>query len=229
VLNEEDAAARTATFTVSRGDTDGDLAVNYQISGVGTAPTDSADFLGGTVSGSVIIADGEETTTFEVEVAADDLDEGPETFDVSIFLDPDDADDFELLVSSVRMTVEDDDETPALNEVLGTAGRDNLIGSAENDVFRFDGGYGDVGRGLGGDDHFDFSENVANGVVDNTRIVDWSDGDLIIGFGIDDINLETVRSSSTALRFAYGDDNDVLTITGDVSGGLDSIFVYEIA
>jgi len=119
-------------------------------------------------------------------------------------------------------------EEPTFNVVNGTSGRDILTGTGGADEFRFNGGYGDVGTGNGGDDVFDFAVNVANGAVDNTRIVDWSDGDMIIGFGIDDIHMETVRSSSTALRFAYGPDNDVLTITGDVSAGVESLFELNI-
>ena len=229
VLDEEDAGNSTATFTVSRGDTEGDLTISYSIVGTGAAPADAADFVEGTTGGSVIILDGQETATFEIEVADDDLDEGPETFDVSIALDASDADNFEILVSDVALTIVDNDEGPVLNEVIGSAGRDNLVGTAETDVFVFNGGIGDVGRGNGGNDIFDLSENAVNGTRDNTRIVDWSD-DVLVGIELEDVHMETVRSSNTALRFAYGDDNDVLTITGNVSDGIESVFAnFELA
>lgn len=229
VLDEEDAGNRSAEFTVSRGSTDGDLLVNYTLTGTGSNPAVASDFAGSALTGTVLILDGEETATFNIEVTNDDLDEGPETFDVSISLDPAEADNFELLISGVPITIVDDDEAPALNEVLGTTGRDYLVGTAEDDIFIFNGGVGDVGRGNGGTDAFDLTTNAANGSRDNTRIVDWSD-DLLLGITLEDVHQETVRSSSTALRFAYGEDNDILTVTGDVSGGLASLFeIYELA
>lgn len=225
-LDEEDASNRVATLTVSRGDTEGDLVVNYVISGSGSAPVDNADFSSGVAFGSVVIADGEETATFNIEIVNDDLDEGPETFDVSISLEPEESGNIEILVSSVHFTVEDNDETTTLNEITGTINRDYLIGTAADDVFLFKGGNGDAGRGNGGNDQFDLSGNMANGVVDNTRILDWSGGDMIVGISFDEVHLETVRSSSTALRFSYGEDNDVLTITGEVPESVESLFGF---
>lgn len=136
-LNEEDPLERSATLTVSRGDTEGDLTVNYEFSGIGTAPADSTDFVDGIISGSVLIADGDETATFQVEIVDDETDEGPEVFEVAISLDAAEMEDFELLVSSVRMTVEDDDEPPRPNTVLAlvefqeSPGRDNAVASVD--------------------------------------------------------------------------------------------------
>ena len=220
----EQEETRAATLTVSRSDTEGALSVNYAISGYGVASADRRDFMEGDGFGSVIIRDGEESANFDIEIVDDNLTEGLETFDVAISLTPESAQDFEVIVSSVRFTIEDDDQSPALNKVTGTTDRDYLIGTAADDVFLFKGGYGDAGRGNGGNDKFDLGENLANGALDNTRILDWSDGDMIIGLGLDDVHLETVRSSSTVLRFAYGEDDDVLTITGAVPSSVESLF-----
>jgi hypothetical protein len=67
-LVEEDAEARVATLTVSRGSTDGDLTVHYSLTGNGASPASDQDFVGGSVADSVVIADGEEAATFQVEV-----------------------------------------------------------------------------------------------------------------------------------------------------------------
>jgi len=109
VLDEETAGAQTATFTVSRGDTAGDLTIDYTIAGVGSAPAGSADFASGLLTGSVTIADGAEAATFTVDVLDDAIDEGPEEFDVTISLSAADANNYELLVSSVRLTINDAD------------------------------------------------------------------------------------------------------------------------
>ncbi|NDK36985.1 Ig-like domain-containing protein, partial [Rhodovulum sulfidophilum] len=140
------------------------------------------------------------------------------------------TDDFLFLtIATVQVAVTDEDEGAGPNLIVGTAGRDILVSTGDVDQILFNGGYGDVGVGNGGGDIFDFSVNVINGSLDSTRIMDWSEGDTILGFDYDDIHPETFRSSSTVLRFAYGPDDDVLTITGDVSGGLESLFEMDLA
>jgi len=111
VLDEEDAGARTATLTVARGATEGALNVNFEIVGVAANPADADDFAG-PLSGSVVIEDGDETAAFDVEIVDDAVQEGAEAFDVVISLDGADADNFEILVSSVRFSIEEDDEAP---------------------------------------------------------------------------------------------------------------------
>ncbi|SFB14352.1 Calx-beta domain-containing protein [Poseidonocella pacifica] len=130
-----------------------------------------------------------------------------------------------VVTQAVQVSVTDVDDTgPEIIEIVGTTGRDLLRGSAEDEVFLLMGGVGDVAYGLGGADVFDFSDNLTNGRRDNTRIVDWGDDDSLAGIVRSDVNEATLRQSATTLRFAYGDDQDILTITGDVSGGLADIF-----
>ncbi|ANB33451.1 hypothetical protein M2324_003856 [Rhodovulum sulfidophilum] len=120
-------------------------------------------------------------------------------------------------------------DEPGFNVINGTTGRDILTGTEDADEFRFNGGYGDVATGNGGEDIFDLTVNAANGAVDSARIMDWTDGDIIIGFCYEDIHLETLRTSSTTLRFAYGPDNDVLTISGDITEGLEGLLELNFA
>ncbi|MGM0985308.1 MAG: DUF4214 domain-containing protein [Pseudomonadota bacterium] len=109
-IDEDDPATRVLEFTVSRGATVGDVTVNFSASGIGVSPTDADDFVGNITSGSVQIPDGSESQTFTLEIANDALDEGTENFSVSIEVEPAQAAEYEVLVSSVNISVLDDDE-----------------------------------------------------------------------------------------------------------------------
>lgn len=152
-LDEEDATARTATLTVARGTSEGDLTVNYSIEGVGTEPAEADDFLNSVVTGEVVIEDGADLATFEIQIVDDSLVEETETFDVSISLEDEQADSFEILVSSLRFNINSADEdggtTP--NIVDGTSGRDNLTGSNEDDVINAGQGRDLITTGAGED------------------------------------------------------------------------------
>ena len=136
-LSEEAADARTATFTVARGAMEDALTFDYAITGVADSPTSADDFQSVT-SGSITIAEGADTATFDVAVADDDVVEAIESFDVSIALATGQTEDVELLVSSVRLTVESDDievEPPTVvNEITGTENNDTLIGTDGDDI-----------------------------------------------------------------------------------------------
>ena len=108
-LVEEDPQARRAAFTVSRGSTEGDLLVNYALTGFGVAPATAQDFVAGLTAGTVVIADGEDAVTFQVKIVDDNIAEGIEAFDVAITLDPVQANNYEVLVSSLRLTIVDAD------------------------------------------------------------------------------------------------------------------------
>ncbi|NEQ51687.1 MAG: hypothetical protein F6K11_16360, partial [Leptolyngbya sp. SIO3F4] len=129
-LREEEPEARKASFTVLRGSFEGDLTVNYSIAGTGTTPATADDFLNGTTSGQVIIADGDDAATFAIEILDDSLAEDTETFDVSIALEDTQASSFEVLISSVRLSIESDDTS----SLEGTDSSDTLIGTDDDDV-----------------------------------------------------------------------------------------------
>lgn len=72
-------------------------------------PTSEDDFENGTVSGAVTILDGSENQTFTVVVSNDLVSEGIEEFVVSIALDAEDEEAYEILVSDVQVSISDDD------------------------------------------------------------------------------------------------------------------------
>lgn len=104
-LIEESPQAKKALITISRGSSLGDLTVNYEIIGFGPAPATAPDFTNGAVNGSVLIKDGSDSVTFEVEVVDDNLAEDIEGFEDVISLDPSQAKNYEVLVSSLRLSI----------------------------------------------------------------------------------------------------------------------------
>ncbi len=233
-LVEEDAGARVATLTVSRGSTDGDLTVHYSLTGTGAFPASDQDFVSGSVAGSVVIADGEETATFQVEIVDDSIDEGLEAFDISIALDPSQADNYELLISSVRLTIEDSDEEPLQNQVVGTDGRDYLTGTDGDDaLFSLGGSYD---RMLGGDgaDEFVFGEETQNGARERDVILDYQIGiDTIVLAG--GASVGSIRENSTGAVVFLEGDGDAIYVRGDgvtddnLAIFTDSEFVFDFA
>lgn len=218
-IEEGNSGTTDVIFTLNRDRTENTSTVTF----VTTGTADSDDVSGAPIA--VNFAAGEFSKSITVSISGDDVVEDDETFGLQIV----NIDELSTFSSTpIEFLIENDDEAPTLNEIKDTPDRDYLVGTADDDVFLFIGGYGDVGRGNGGKDQFDFSENAANGVVDNTRILDWTDGDMIVGIGVEDVHLETARSSSTTLRFAYGDDNDVLTVTGAVPSGIESLFGLDL-
>lgn len=109
-LDEEDISARSTTLTVARGSSEGDLKVNYSIQGIGTKPAEADDFLNGVVTGEVLIEDGTDFATFDIQIVDDLLSEETETFEVNITLEEEQASSFEVLVSSLFFQIKDDDQ-----------------------------------------------------------------------------------------------------------------------
>ncbi|MEL6323479.1 MAG: VWD domain-containing protein, partial [Pseudomonadota bacterium] len=101
-----------ASFTVARGDTVGALTVRYTIVGAGAAPASAADLAGSVATGTVTIEDGQEEAVFNLAAFDDAIDEPREAFDVVLSLE-DRTEDYELVVASVRLSIEDNDEPPA--------------------------------------------------------------------------------------------------------------------
>lgn len=210
---DEDSAFTTASVLGNDTDVDGDT-----LSVVGLVTN-------GTLG--LVTDNGDGSFDYDPNGTFDALAEGETATDTFVYFI---SDGVETVRGEVTITITGkDDSAPDINLISGTPGRDILRGTDKADRFIFKGGIGDVAVGNSGDDIFDFIENVANGAMDNTRIVDWSDGDMILGFEFDDIHLETVRSTSQSLRFAYGPEEDVVTITGDVSVGLSSLFDIAVA
>ncbi len=212
-LDEANPAHQTATLTVSRGSTEGNLTINYDVNGVGAYPANTDDFSGNT-SGTVIINDGEDTATFTVGIVDDLLDEESEQFDVAIALDGTQASAYELLVSSVRMTILDDDDGPVLNEVTGTTTSDYLVGTGNADIIHSLGGSYDKSVGGLGADVFAFGAEALNGVRERDVILDYEVGVDAIML-TDGATIGSIRQTSTGAVIFLEGDLDAIYVQGE--------------
>lgn len=218
VLDEETNGA--ATLTVSRGDTEGDLVVNYSITGVGAAPASADDFANSTVSGSIVIADGDESASFVVETSDDTEDEGLETFKVSIDLEAESETFYEILASDVQLSIQDDDRVSSEpTRIKGTSNDDaNLRGSIADEIIVGRAG-DDIIFGLGGEDR-------VFGGADNDSIDGGAGSDLLIGNDGNDTLLgaagdDQLRGKNGADSLDGGVGND--TLWGDLG---EDVFLF---
>ncbi|MGB3406290.1 MAG: Ig-like domain-containing protein [Jannaschia sp.] len=113
-LDENDPDADTARLTVSRGDASGALTVSWEIIGIAGDVT-VADFNGDALTGTVLLADGDESASFDIALLDDLLVEPGEIFDVAISIAPADAVRYEILQGAVRIAVDDDDVATPVN------------------------------------------------------------------------------------------------------------------
>ncbi len=79
-VEASEAGSDTATFTVTRTNTNGALTVYYDVAG--TAPNNGSDYI--TLTGSVTIADGQSTSTITITPIDDSLVEGAETVTITL-------------------------------------------------------------------------------------------------------------------------------------------------
>lgn len=122
--------ANTRTILVERsGDLSGEDTVEYAVSGHGTNPTDSADFLS-PLSGSVTFISGEATKSIDIVVNGDNSQEEDETILVTLTSTSGGSN---IATPEVLLTILNDD---TLNEIIGTVGRDRLNGTPEADLIR---------------------------------------------------------------------------------------------
>lgn len=84
-LAEGDSGTTDFTFTVTRANgSDGEVSVDYSVSGSGSDPADAADFGGAFPGGTVTFADGESSRTITIPVSGDADCESDETFEVTL-------------------------------------------------------------------------------------------------------------------------------------------------
>ncbi|WP_136636732.1 ExeM/NucH family extracellular endonuclease [Pseudooceanicola onchidii] len=113
---------------------------------------------------------------------------------------------------------------PTFNLVAGTDRGGLTYGTDGRDWIDVGGGLGDIIFGLAGDDVFDFTANMSNGLRDTTTIRDFAAADAIFGFEYADIDLATLTNDGSLIRFAYGPDGDVLNLLGELPADETALF-----
>ncbi|WP_168184083.1 LamG-like jellyroll fold domain-containing protein [Pseudoruegeria sp. SK021] len=107
-------------------------------------------------------------------------------------------------------------------EIHGSAGNDQLVGTAGDDLIVLGGGRMDRAEGGSGADTFDFSAAIGNGARDMARITDFEAGLDQIDLG--DAAINRVQETSHSVMLWVGDDNDQIIVTG-IDNFDDLIFV----
>ena len=214
------------TFTVSRA---GGTAIAHStgwsvagIAGSGTAPASAADFAGGVFpAGTVNFAAGEVSRTITLGVAADTLAEVNERFAVTLAGPSVGA----SLGTAVAQGIILDDDT-----IYSTAADEDLVGSADADVFYLGGGL-DTVAGLGGVDSFRFQPSAIGAAASHaTSMEDFSRaaGERLDLSRIDAIAatlandafsfIGTAAFGNVAGQLRWTDTGGELVVEGDVSG-----------
>lgn len=105
---EGNSGTNNFSFTITRlGDLGGTVDVNYAVTGLGGAPADAADFVGGTLpSGTASFADGASTATVMIPVNGDTIAEPDEAFTVTLSNVVGNA---EINTASANGTIQNDD------------------------------------------------------------------------------------------------------------------------
>lgn len=114
----------------------------------------------------------------------------------------------------MAVQVTDEDEGPSINEIDGTTGSDNLVGTDSSDAIRSLGGRYDKMRGGEGADEFIFGTETNNGTRERDVIMDYE-------VGIDSIVLEagttvaSIRETSSQVVVFLDGDRDAIYVRGE--------------
>ncbi|WP_374468162.1 Calx-beta domain-containing protein [Phenylobacterium sp.] len=150
-LAEGNSGATAFTFTVGRsGDLSGAASVYWRTGLPGQGTAGKGDFVGETdlVQGELVFAPGETTKTITLEVAGDELEEGDETFELTLYT-PRGA---ELGDGSAQGVIRNDDNPPKPQVITSPAPGSALTGGEAGDTFHALAG--DTLTGRGGPDVF---------------------------------------------------------------------------
>lgn len=173
-VNELNTGANSVhTFTVSldRAATSA-ITLNWAVSSVGLAnAANTADFGGAFPTGTVAIAAGATTGTFNVSISGDSIVEQNENFRVSITANTPQANLYAFGTSTASSVIINDDV--ASNIINGTRRNDTLNGTVNNDTINGDRG-DDTLNGLAGND-------ILNGGTDNDILFGGDGNDVLIG------------------------------------------------
>ncbi|MBE9101775.1 Calx-beta domain-containing protein [Vacuolonema iberomarrocanum] len=174
--NAAEAGTEPGTFTITRtGDAAAALTVAYMVAMTSTA-TNGDDY--DTLTGTVEIPAGQDSTTLTISPIDDNQVEGSET--VTVELSAIAAYEVDGTASSATVTIADDDTapvppgfTPADDDFTGTEGRDVAFALAGNDIV----------RGLGGSDRLsgEAGNDQLFGGAGNDRLVGGAGNDNLVG------------------------------------------------
>lgn len=199
---EGDSGLTDVTFTLSRDRSENAATVSFATTGTAAG----IDVIG--APSSVSFAIGETSKAITVSVIGDTDDEGDETFGLQI-LEIDELANFSE--APIEFIIENDD---AFNEVTGTDGRDNLVGTDADDIIRTLAGSYDKSSGGAGADQFIFGDEATNGVRERDVILDFE-------VGIDSILLEgsaaigSIRETSSSVAIFLEGDRDAIYVRGE--------------
>lgn len=206
-LTDEDTAF--TTVNVLGNDTDPDVGDTLSVISVDTAGT-----LG------TVVENGDGTFEYNPSGQFESLVEGESATDSFGYTVSDGSGGTDA--ATVTITIEGVEDAPELNTVMGTEGRDILIGSEEDDLILSLGGALDMLMGGGGADVFQIGDEANNGLREFDIIQDFE-------VGVDQIQLmdgvsvaNTFGSGTTQFVFLAGDFDTV--ILSGVSEVTDQIF-----
>jgi hypothetical protein len=216
IIEEGDSGSTEVSFTISRDRVDSAATVTFETTG----DASSADVTG--APATINFEAGEVAKSFTVSVIGDTDVEVDETFGMRI-VDVTGAASFSSAATS--FVIQDDDEEPLLNEISGTSGSDNLVGTDDADAIRSLEGSYDKMMGGADADQFIFGAEANNGVRERDVILDYE-------VGIDEIVLEdgatvgAIRETSSQVVIFLDGDRDAIYVRGD-GVTADSITIIE--
>lgn len=205
VIEEGDSGTTEVSFTISRDRVDSAATVTFETTG----DASSADVTGAPTA--IDFDAGEVAKTFTVSVIGDTDVEVDETFGMRI---ADVTGTASFSSAATSFVIRNDDDESSLNEIDGTDGRDNLIGTAADDAIRSLAGSYDKMFGDEGADQFIFGDEATNGTRERDVILDYE-------VGIDTIVLEgsafvgSIRETSSSVVIFLDGDRDAIYVRGD--------------
>ena len=167
--------------------------------------------------GAAVTDNGDGTFRYDPAGALDDLEESETVTDTFGYTVSDGNGGTDTAVVSISVTGVAE---PVLNLVEGTAGRDTLIGTDQDDRIEAGGGVLDTLTGKGGADVFDFSALIGNGSRDVAKVMDFEIGVDILGLAPPDIAASRSFAGNSYLNLAGGE-NDMVVLQG--VGSIDEI------
>ncbi|SMX33368.1 Calx-beta domain protein [Maliponia aquimaris] len=208
----------SVTLTLDRsGDLSSEEVISWSVAATGTSSVDAADFVGGLPSGQVTFALGESTASITLDIAADTIFEGDETFSISFASVSGSA---TLNLPTTTFTIVDDEQTPS-GPIEGTANADVLVGTSFDDMIDALEGNDTVSGGPGAD-------TITLGAGRDTLRDTLNNffGDRVRDFGLNDrMFFEGVQLTRDAINVRLG--SAILDIDGDGDGNSDGSFTLE--